>query len=416
MKLRVSEVVEICAVSSGLHTITGEERTCASKATLIGACKSIPQEYPNIVCRSVDVVLQEWSSRYRGKAGAGSHLSELETECTNPVVAYRGGQRWAQIFEPIRLDESTDVIPALRRNGVYFITGGLGNIGLALAEYLAWAARARLVLVGRSEFPDKEDWYKWLRTHDPEDETSIRIGRLQEIETLGSEVLVIRADVADLSAMESALDQACKRFGRIHGVIHGAGNIGAEAFFAIDEADRGRCERQFQSKVRGLMWFWSRCSVTRISISSCCFSSISSVLAGLGYIAYSAANRSSWMRLRTDAIKRGRSRGSASTGIRGISGRTRLRRPGVSRHECGRRCGSFPPNFVRRVVAASCSLCRGPCRRIDQWISFRVRPGGSRSKREAVGPDCTRGRSWRILISLREAIWSEQSPRSGSRP
>jgi acyl carrier protein len=106
---------------------------------------------------------------------------------------------------------------------------------------------------------------------------------------LGSEVLVIRADVADLSAMESALDQACKRFGRIHGVIHGAGNIGAEAFFAIDEADRGRCERQFQSKVRGLMVLEQVLRDKNLDFVVL-LSSISSVLAGLGYIAYSAAN------------------------------------------------------------------------------------------------------------------------------
>jgi acyl transferase domain-containing protein/acyl carrier protein len=288
IKLRVGEVVEICAVSTGLHTVTGEERVCASKATLIGACKSIPQEYPNIVCRSVDIVLHEWPSRTEEKL-AQDLISEFETECTNPVIAYRGGQRWSQIFEPIRLDESADSIPALRRTGVYFITGGLGNIGLALAEHLAWAVRARLVLVGRSEFPAKQDWYKWLRTHDPEDETSVRIRRLQEMETLGSEVLVISADVADSAAMQSAIDQAWTHFGRIHGVIHGAGNIGANAFFAIDEAEHDRCERQFKSKVRGLIVLEQVVREKNLDFVVL-LSSISSVLAGLGYVAYSAGN------------------------------------------------------------------------------------------------------------------------------
>jgi acyl transferase domain-containing protein/acyl carrier protein len=287
-KLRVSKVVEIGAVSSGLHTVTGEERVCASRATLLGACKSIPQEYPNIGCRSIDIVLSEWLSRTGGKL-AGDLISELETESIHPVIAYRGGQRWGQIFEPAVLDESAASIPALRRTGVYLITGGLGNIGLALAEHLAWTVQARLVLVGRSQFPAKQDWYEWLRTHAPQDETSARIRRLQEIETLGSEVLVISADVADPAAMQSAIDRAWTHFGSIHGVIHGAGNIGANAFFAIDEADRDRCERQFQSKVRGLMVLEQVLRDKSLDFVVL-LSSISSVLAGLGYVAYSAGN------------------------------------------------------------------------------------------------------------------------------
>ena len=38
----------------------------------------------------------------------------------------------------------------LRRNGVYVITGGLGAIGLTIAEYLAKKVQAKLVLVGRA--------------------------------------------------------------------------------------------------------------------------------------------------------------------------------------------------------------------------------------------------------------------------
>ena len=288
IKLRVSKVVEIGAVSSGLHPVTGGERICASRATLLGACKSIPQEYPNIGCRSIDIVLSEWLSGTGGKL-AGDLISELETESTHPAVAYRGGQRWGQVFEPMALGESADSIPALRRTGVYLITGGLGNIGLALAEHLAWAVQGRLVLLGRSQFPAKQDWFEWLRTHNPQDETSVRIRRLQEIEKLGSEVLVVSADVADPIAMQVAIETAEKHFGVIHGVIHGAGNIGANAFFAIDEADRQRCERQFQSKVRGLMVLEQVLRDKSLDVVVL-LSSISSVLAGLGYVAYSAGN------------------------------------------------------------------------------------------------------------------------------
>ena len=285
IKVRATQVIEIAAVSTGLHDLTGDEQICASRATLIGVCKSIPQEYPNIVYRSIDVLPQEYAER----AFARSIISELETGSTHSIIAYRKGQRWGQIFEPLRLEESTGSTSALRQSGVYLITGGLGNIGLAIAEHLAWTVQAKLVLLGRSCVPDKQDWSKWLRTHTHEDAISVRIRRLQEIETYGSEVLVLIADVADESAMQDAVDRACTQFGRIDAVIHAAGNVGADGFFAIDEANPDHCEQQFRSKVRGLMVLERVLSGRKLDFVVL-LSSISSVLAGLGYVAYSAAN------------------------------------------------------------------------------------------------------------------------------
>ena len=288
IKLRISKPVQIAAASSNMHLVTGEEQLCPAKATLLGACKSIPQEYPNIMCRNVDVVVQAGDDRTIAQSAA-ELIAELSEDGTYPVVAYRGGQRWVQTFEPLRLEESPETISALRESGVYLITGGLGSIGLTLAEYLARAAQAKLVLLGRSNFPAKQDWNEWLQAHDTEDETSTRIRRLQEIEDLGSEILIIRADVADASQMQDALERTRAQFGSLHGVIHGAGNITANAFFAIDQADHDLCERQFQAKVRGVIVLEQVLRNTDLDFVVL-LSSVSSVLAGLGYVAYAAGN------------------------------------------------------------------------------------------------------------------------------
>ena len=47
--------------------------------------------------------------------------------------------------------------------GVYLITGGLGNVGLVLAEHLFRTKRARLVLTTRSELPPRAEWENWLQ-------------------------------------------------------------------------------------------------------------------------------------------------------------------------------------------------------------------------------------------------------------
>ena len=146
-----------------------------------------------------------------------------------------------------------------------------------------------MVLLGRSDFPAKPSWEEWLRAHGPDDETSAKIRRLQAIEGLGSEVLVVRADVADADQMRAALERTYAQFGSLNGVIHGAGNVASSAFFGIDQADRDLCERQFQAKVRGLIVLDQLLRNRRLDFVVL-LSSVSSVLAGLGYVAYSAGN------------------------------------------------------------------------------------------------------------------------------
>ena len=51
-----TQPIQITVVSSGMHAVGGESWVCADKATLLGPCRVIPQEYPHLSCRSVDVV------------------------------------------------------------------------------------------------------------------------------------------------------------------------------------------------------------------------------------------------------------------------------------------------------------------------------------------------------------------------
>jgi len=46
-------------VVNNLYDITGDEQLSPEKATISGPCKVIPQEYPQISCRQVDVVVPE---------------------------------------------------------------------------------------------------------------------------------------------------------------------------------------------------------------------------------------------------------------------------------------------------------------------------------------------------------------------
>jgi acyl transferase domain-containing protein len=287
-KNNITGQVQLGVVSNGLHLVHGDEKLHPPKTTVLGACKSIPQEYPNIHCRSIDVIVPTSSSH--GVGTLCDHLvQELGFDSRDTIVAYRGGQRWVQIFEPVPLSSSNGRLGLLRERGVYLITGGLGNIGLALAEDLAHRVRARLILLGRSAFPEHENWEQWLESHEESDLVSRRIHRLQVIESLGSELMVLSADIAAEEDMQRVMDKIYTRFGVLNGVIHGAGTVAPEAFFGIHQATRPLCNLHFKPKAQGLMTLEGVLAGKQLDFWLL-LSSLSSILAGLGFGAYSAAN------------------------------------------------------------------------------------------------------------------------------
>lgn len=213
--------LQMLVLSNQLHEAVGGEEVCAGKAVLQGPCRTIPHEYPHIDCRSVDVLIPAPDSSEEVRL-LDQLAAELRLESSDRIVAYRNGHRWSQILVPTRF-EPTGFQPRLQSQGVYLITGGLGGIGLVLADYLAEAAQAKLVLVGRSGLPPRTEWPRWLDTNRENDKTSRRIRGVQALEAKGAEVIVAEADVTSLEQMRAVVEEAKERFGRIHGVVHAAG-------------------------------------------------------------------------------------------------------------------------------------------------------------------------------------------------
>ena len=272
--------ITITVVSDRTQAITGRESLCPAKATVLGACKVIPQEYPNIRCQSVDIDIND------GPGLAANLMNELLETSFEPVVALRKGRRWIQGFEPVRLVESSCEAPGLRSGGVYLITGGLGKIGLVLAGYLARVAQAKLVLTGRTEFPARNKWVQWLRRN-PNGAVSDRIRRLSELEELGAETMVAKADAADPDEMRQVIAEAERRFGAVHGVIHGAGDTETNSpITLIDPAVAGQ---QFRPKAGGVTVIDELFKDKDLDFVLL-LSSLSSILGGLGLAAYAGAN------------------------------------------------------------------------------------------------------------------------------
>ncbi|HEY0172990.1 MAG TPA: SDR family oxidoreductase [Pyrinomonadaceae bacterium] len=278
----------ITVVTSHAQEVGDGDVLRPEQATVLAACRVVPQEHPGVACRAVDV-----SPPPAGGVGRARLVEQLAAELTaddsDETVAYRGRHRWAQTFEPFEPPPADAPTTRLRERGVYLITGGLSGVALALAGHLARAARARLVLTGRAGLPERGAWDAWLAERGEDDEVSRRIVRVRELEALGAEVLVLRADVSDEAEMRAALEQAETRFGALDGVVHGAALNGPDVDKEIAALNPADCERHFRVKARGLVVLEELLRGRELDFCLV-LSSISSILGGLGFTAYAASN------------------------------------------------------------------------------------------------------------------------------
>ncbi|MCC5603399.1 SDR family NAD(P)-dependent oxidoreductase [Nostoc favosum] len=281
----ISDTLKLTVVTSNVHDVTGNDSLCPEKSTLLGACKVIPQEYPKITCSTVDIVIPSCKNPPAPKL-IDYLVTEITSQTIDDIVAYRGHHRWVQTFEPVRLERDIASKSKVREGGVYLITGGLGGIGLVLAENLAQTADTKLILVGRKGLPERSQWQQWLETHDNQDSVSRKIEKVLALEKLGASVQIYSADVANLEQMQAVVTQACKQFGRIDGVIHAAG-IAPGGIIQLKTKEMANSV--LAAKVRGTLVLDEVLKNSNLDFFVLC-SSGTSVLGHFGQVDYCAAN------------------------------------------------------------------------------------------------------------------------------
>jgi hypothetical protein len=125
----------VALLTRGALDVTGAEPLDPVAAMLVGFARSLAREAPHLGVRVVDVAA----------AGERELAAELTAWATHEVVGLRGSRRWTGQpvpYEPVAVPGG----PAIRRSGVYLITGGTGGLGLAMARGLAGTGlRPRLI-------------------------------------------------------------------------------------------------------------------------------------------------------------------------------------------------------------------------------------------------------------------------------
>ncbi len=285
--------IRLGIVSNRIHEITGEEALAPEMATVLGPCKVIPHEFPNISCFNIDLpdpaAAEDLSDEVIARI-----VSEFTEHGQSDVIAYRGKHRWKRKYERVALPApiamngraGLPVVKRLRTRGVYLITGGTGGLGLAFAKYLARTCQARIVLTKKTAFPDKSQWQKSLHSKEASNAVVNIIKELLEIERLGGEVEVFSAEASDQGQMRRVIAEALSKFQAINGVFHAAGIVKPSL---IKTMTKRMAESVLAPKVEGTMVLFDLLKDLELDFIVL-FSSMSSVTGPYAHSDYSAAN------------------------------------------------------------------------------------------------------------------------------
>ncbi|CFA09834.1 phenolpthiocerol synthesis type-I polyketide synthase PPSA [Mycobacterium tuberculosis] len=180
---------------------------------LWGLAGVIAAEHPELWGGLVDLAINDDLGEF------GPALAELLAKPSKSILVRRDGVVLAPALAPVRGEPARKSLQC-RPDAAYLITGGLGALGLLMADWLADRGAHRLVLTGRTPLPPRRDWQ--LDTLDTE--LRRRIDAIRALEMRGVTVEAVAADVGcreDVQALLAARDR--DGAAPIRGIIHAAG-------------------------------------------------------------------------------------------------------------------------------------------------------------------------------------------------
>ncbi|MFU8874619.1 SDR family NAD(P)-dependent oxidoreductase [Micromonospora sp. SL4-19] len=275
-------------VTAGIGDVRGDDLVRPEHATLAGLARVLPVELPGLTVRLVDAdftvsAVNADAAARDVNAVVGELRSPVDPE--QPEVAVRRDRRWVAGYEQVTVDAEGEP-GALREEGRYLITGGLGGIGVTLAEDFARRVRAKLVLLARSGLPERDRWDEHLAVHGGVDRAGRAIAAIRRMEAAGAEVLVVAADVIDPADLRRVREAAEGRFGGLDGIVHAAGLPGGGM---VEIKERAEAERVLAPKLAGALALAQVFGDLPLDFVVLC-SSVTAVIGGFGQVDYCAAN------------------------------------------------------------------------------------------------------------------------------
>lgn len=232
-------------------------------AHLGGLIKSARQEHPQLNAKVVllDEALLDDATLVENIISAESRFNDGQEEVRYTANGQRLVKKWQEIIAP----HHNPVTRARRDKGVYWISGGLGGLGVIIARHLLAQSNSRVILSGRSVPTDKQQ---------------------SLLAELGDRAEYLRVDIANHHDVETAFRTLKEKYGKIDGVIHSAGVI--RDAFLVKKTEQEIAD-VWRAKISGALHLDE---VTRQEPLDffIAFSSIAGTFGSVGQADYSAAN------------------------------------------------------------------------------------------------------------------------------
>jgi phthiocerol/phenolphthiocerol synthesis type-I polyketide synthase B len=202
----------------------GAQRVNIEHAALWGAARVLSDERPEIWGGLLDVP--------EDGGGLPTAAAVLLAPNGEDLIAVRGERAFAPrlIADPAPAGATV----AWRADGAYLLTGGLGDVGLAVAKGMVEEGARRLILAARTPLPPRREWAEL----DPASRQGRQVATIKDLEAMGAAIHPVALDMSDEGAVRAYLsDYKAEGWPTIRGVIHLAAVLDRALIADTTEAD-----------------------------------------------------------------------------------------------------------------------------------------------------------------------------------
>nr|WP_318670663.1 beta-ketoacyl reductase [Nostoc flagelliforme] len=276
VKQSKSALTRLWLITSGTQVVETKPVSLAvAQAPLWGMGRAIALEHSEVWGGLIDLDPSISSDRQ-----ALSLLTEIWQPDGEDQLTLRGEKRY--VARLVRSNKLPSKPVQLQADGTYLITGGLGSLGLKVAQWLVEQGARNLVLIGRRGLPDRATW----ATLPKDTEIWERVQAIQALENMGANVVVAQADVSNQAQISAVFEQLHNSQIPLKGIVHAAG---IAEYQVLQDIDLKHLESTLQPKVAG-GWLLHQLSLGMNLDFFVCFSSIASVWGSRGQAHYAAGN------------------------------------------------------------------------------------------------------------------------------
>lgn len=258
-----------CIFTDSLYKINNDDQTNHEQSLTVALSNVLSQEY-SVSTLNLDINLTNNLQELIPEV-----VDEIINKNEDRIVALRNGSRWIQDYQQYK-QPIEQKISQLKQEGVYLITGGLGNVGFILSQHILNEYNAKLIIIGRKKLEDGLTDLKSLE-------------RLNYLKSISSHVRYVTLDIADKKGLEEIVLEVEQDLGCINGVIHTAGMIDVNKFEYIEDITYENAFSTFSPKLKGIEAIYET-FINRNIDFVWITSSLSSVVGGLKFASYSACN------------------------------------------------------------------------------------------------------------------------------